>query len=154
MLRMPTMWRWPSCTRWTGGYTDGSAKPLYTFGHGLSYTTFKYGPLAVTPPAAGTNGDVVATVSVTNTGTRDGDEVAQLYLRQNTASVVTPIKALKGFQRLHLKAGETQTVTFNVPREQLAVWNPMQQWAVEPGTFTAMVGGSSDMTESTTFVLP
>jgi len=151
--QIPDFYNRDSAAR-TGDYTDGTAKPLYAFGHGLSYTTFKYGQLAVTPPAPGTTGDVVATVSITNTGPREGDEIAQLYLRENTASVVTPIKALKGFQRIHLQAGETQTVTFNVPREQLAVWNPMQQWAVEPGTYTAMVGGSSDMTASTSFTLP
>ena len=151
--QIPVFYNRDSAAR-TGDYSDGTAKPLYTFGYGLSYTTFKYGQLVVTPPAAGTDGDVVATVSITNTGSRDGDEIAQLYLRENTASVVTPIKALKGFQRIHLKAGETQTVSFHVPRGELAVWNPMQQWAVEPGTFTAMVGGSSDRTESTSFTLP
>jgi beta-glucosidase len=151
--QIPVFYNRDSAAR-TGDYTDGTAKPLYTFGHGLSYTTFHYGPLAVTPTDANSTGNIVATVSITNTGQREGDEVVQLYLRENTASVVTPIIALKSFRRIHLKAGETQAVSFNVPREELAVWNPMRQWVVEPGTYTAMVGGSSDTTESKTFVLP
>ena len=82
------------------------------------------------------------TVNVTNTGTRAGDEVAQLYVREETADVVTPVEQLKGFFRLHLKPGESQTVTFDVPQSELAVWNANKQWAVEPGAFDIRVGGS------------
>ncbi len=138
----------------TGGYIQGfDARPVFPFGTGLSYTTFKYDSLEVKAPAAHSNDDVTVTVKVTNTGLRDGDEVAQLYVRQEIADVVTPIIALKGFSRIHLKAGESQSVTFSVPQSQLAVWNAAKQWAVEPGVFDIKVGGSLDATLSGKFTL-
>ena len=138
----------------TGGYTEGGdARPVFPFGAGLSYTTFKYDSLEVKAPAAHSNDDVTVTVKVTNTGTRDGDEVAQLYVRQEVADVVTPSIALKGFARVHLKAGESQSVTFTVPQSQLAVWNAAKQWAVEPGKFDIKVGGSLDAGLSSKFTL-
>jgi beta-glucosidase len=126
----------------TNHYVEGPSQPLFTFGTGLSYTTFKYDQLAVTAPAAGSKDDVKITASVTNTGTRAGDEVAQLYVREETADVVTPVEQLKGFARLHLKPGESKTVTLDVPQSELAVWNANKQWAVEPGDFAIRVGGS------------
>ncbi|HEY0257626.1 MAG TPA: glycoside hydrolase family 3 N-terminal domain-containing protein, partial [Candidatus Methylacidiphilales bacterium] len=99
----------------TNNYVEGTSRPLFVFGTGLSYTTFKYDQLAVTPPAEKSKDDLTVAVNVTNTGSVEGDEVAQLYVRQDTASVVTPVKSLKGFHRLHLKPGETQTVKFTVP---------------------------------------
>ena len=123
-------------------YVGGASTPLFPFGTGLSYTTFKYDQLVVTAPAAGSKDDVSVTANVTNTGTRAGDEVTQLYVRQQTADVVTPIEQLKGFQRLHLKPGETRTVTFHIPQAELAVWDASKQWAVEPGVFDIRVGGS------------
>jgi beta-glucosidase len=136
------------------GYIDGSNKPLFSFGYGLSYTTFAYSDMQATPPAAGSKDDVMVSARVTNTGKVEGDEVAQLYLREDISSVVMPVKSLKGFQRIHLKPGEAQTVVFHVPQEQLAVWNPMQKWAIEPGAYTVWVGGQSDGIQSTHFTLP
>jgi beta-glucosidase len=134
-------------------YVDNDGKPLFPFGYGLSYTTFRYTHLVATSPAGGTQGDVVVSVTVTNTGSRDGDDVPQLYLREDVTSVETPGRALKGFERIHLKVAESKVVTFHVPQAQLQVWNEDRQWAVEPGDFTVWVGGSSEAQLSTTFKL-
>jgi beta-glucosidase len=90
---------------------------------------------------------------VTNTGTRDGDEVAQLYIRQTTASVATPVKALKGFTHIHLRAGESRIVTFTVTKSELAVWGASAEWKIEPGEFRFGVGGSSAVELSGKFTL-
>ena len=90
---------------------------------------------------------------MTNTGDRAGDEVAQLYVRENVGSVETPERALKGFSRIHLQPGETRSVTFLVPQRQLAVWNADNQWAVEAGRYTVWAGGSSRASLSTDFNL-
>jgi len=134
-------------------YVDDDGKPLFPFGFGLSYTTFSYNNLAAKAPAAGSSGDVEVTIDVTNTGDREGDEVAQLYLRENTTSVETPARALQGFSRIHLKPHETRSVAFHVPQTNLAIWNTESQWAVEPGDFTVWAGGSSLASLTTTFTL-
>ena len=136
----------------TARYITGTNSPQFVFGFGLSYTTFKYANLKVTPPADDT-GDVLVSFDLTNTGDRDGDEVAQVYMRETTATVATPIKALKAFSRVHLKAGETQTITLQVKRNDLAVWGADRKWEVEPGEFTAMVGGSSATVLTKKFIL-
>ena len=127
----------------THKYVDDDGKPLFPFGFGLSYTTFRYDHLLAKAPAAGSDGDIEVSVDVTNTGAREGDEVAQLYVRQNVGSVETPARQLQGFERIHLKPQETRTVLFRVKQDQLAVWNAENTWAVEPGTYTIWVGGSS-----------
>ncbi len=134
-------------------YIDSSGTPLFPFGFGLSYTTFRYDHLAVQAPAPGSHGDIRVTVDVTNTGERAGDEVAQLYVRENVSSVETPERALKGLLRIHLQPGETRTVTFLVPQEQLAVWNAENRWAVEGGRYTVWAGGSSRASLSSEFNL-
>jgi beta-glucosidase len=126
-----------------GGYVEGDSSPLFVFGHGLSYTTFKYDDLSVTAPPAKTCNDVLVSCKITNTGGREGDEVAQLYVRQETASVATPVKALKGFLRIHLKPGESKAVTFHLKQSELAVWGANQEWQVEPGEYTVTAGGNS-----------
>ena len=134
-------------------YVDDDGKPLFPFGFGLSYTAFSYDHLTAKAPAPGSSGDVEVSVDVTNTGDREGDEVAQLYLRQNTSSVETPGRSLKGFSRIRLKAHEIRTVTFHVPQTELAIWSAQGQWVVEPGEFTVWTGGSSLATLTTTFDL-
>jgi beta-glucosidase len=134
-------------------YVDDDGKPLFPFGFGLSYTTFRYDHLVATPPAAGSQGDAQVTVDVTNTGNREGDEVAQLYLREDVTSVETPRRSLKGFSRIRLKPRETKTVSFRIPQDQLAVWNAEGKWTVEPGNFTIWAGGSSDASLTTKFSL-
>jgi beta-glucosidase len=134
-------------------YVNDDGKHLFPFGFGLSYTTFRYDHLVATPPAAGGHGDVQVTVDVTNTGTREGDEVAQLYLREDVTSVETPRRALKGFSRIHLKPHESKTVSFRIPQNQLEIWTADGKWAVEPGNFTIWVGGSSEASLTTKFLL-
>jgi len=134
-------------------YVDDDGKPLFPFGFGLSYTTFRYEHLSIKPPAAGSGADVEATVDVTNTGDREGDEVAQLYVRQDVSSVETPARALKGFSRIHLKPGETKMVSFRIPQKQLAVWSAEEKWVIEPDNFTVWVGGASDASLKGQFLL-
>ena len=134
-------------------YVDDDGKPLFPFGFGLSYTTFQYDHLSVQMPAPGSNGDVIITVKVTNTGTSEGNEISQLYLREDVRSVETPSRSLKGFSRINLKPLETKTVTFRVPQAQLAVWNVNEKWDVEPGSYTVFVGGSSEASLAAQFSL-
>ena len=134
-------------------YVDDDGKPLFPFGFGLSYTTFRYDHLIAAPPVAGSQGDVQVTVDVTNIGNCEGDEVAQLYLREDVTSVETPRRSLKGFSRIHLKPQETKAVFFRIPQDQLAVWNAEGKWTVEPGNFTIWAGGSSDASLTTKFSL-
>ena len=134
-------------------YVDDNGEPLFPFGFGLSYTTFSYDHLRIQPPNASSGADIEVSVDVTNTGSREGDEVAQLYMRENTSSVETPSRSLEGFSRIHLKPGETRSVVFGVPQQQLAVWNTQDKWAVEPGKYTVWVGGSSRASLTTIFEL-
>jgi beta-glucosidase len=134
-------------------YVDNDGKPLFPFGYGLSYTSFRYDDLAVQVPEPGSKGNVSAMVKVTNIGNREGTEVAQLYLREDVSSVETPDRALKGFTRVTLKPGESKTVSFQVRQDQLAVWGMDRRWVVEPGMYTAWVGGSSEATLAAHFVL-
>jgi beta-glucosidase len=122
-------------------YVDDDGQPLFPFGFGLSYTTFRYDSLNIKVSPG--NKDLLVTVNVTNTGTVDGDEVPQLYLREDVSSVETPDKSLKGFTRIHLRPGENRPVSFHVPLDQLTVWNTEGKWAIEPGMYTVWVGGSS-----------
>jgi len=134
-------------------YVDSDGKPLFPFGYGLSYTTFRYDHLAAQLPASGSHGDIQVTVDVTNTGSVEGDEVAQLYVRENVSSVETPRRSLAGFSRILLKPQETKTVSFRIPQDQLAVWNAEKQWAVEPGNYTIWAGGSSKASLEAKFLL-
>jgi beta-glucosidase len=134
-------------------YVDGDDSPQFVFGYGLSYTTFKYDHLSVTAPAQGSGDDVLVSFDLTNTGNCDGDEVAQLYVHQTIASVATPEKALKGFSRIHLMAGKSQHITFHLRQADIAIWGANQEWKVEPGEFTVMVGGSSNGGSADKFVL-
>jgi beta-glucosidase len=134
-------------------YVDDDGKSLFPFGFGLSYTTFHYDHLVAQAPATGNKGDITVTVDVTNTGGREGDEVAQLYVREEVSSVETPGRSLKGFARIHLKSRETKTITFRLPQEQLAIWNMDKKWAVEKGYYTVWAGGSSKASLTTRFFL-
>jgi len=130
----------PSARR---GYLFANKEPLFAFGHGLSYTTFKYDKLRLSQATIGTNGRTSAIVEVTNTGKRAGDEVVQLYIRDLVSSVTRPVKELRGFQRIHLEPGQTKTVELAVGPEALAFWNEDMKKVVEPGQFDIMVGPNS-----------
>lgn len=145
--------------QWEGEKTRVNGA-LYFFGHGLSYTTFKYsnlkidpGVVAFSPPpisrvgrpaVVGGSINVNVTCDVTNTGSREGDEVVQLYTRQLVTSVTTFEKNLRGFERVHLKPGETRTVTFTLTRDDLALWDRQLHFVVEPGKFKVMIGSGSE----------
>ncbi|HEY1902026.1 MAG TPA: glycoside hydrolase family 3 N-terminal domain-containing protein [Terracidiphilus sp.] len=133
-------------------YVDGDDTPVFPFGFGLSYTSFRFDGLRIEAPALG-KGAVTATVNVTNTGKVAGDEVAQLYIRQDVSSVETPERALKGFVRVRLEPGQTKAVTFEVPQSELALWNAEKTWVVEPGAYTAWVGDSSQAALTGKFLL-
>jgi beta-glucosidase len=125
------------------GYEFGHREPLFPFGYGLSYTTFKFENLRVEPVQISAGETAKVSVDVTNTGTREGDEVPQLYLHQQVASVTQPVIQLKGFQRITLKPGERRTVEFTVTPQMLAIFNLEMKRVVEPGVFDLMVGPSS-----------
>ena len=123
-------------------YVNGG--PLFPFGHGLSYTTFKYGGLQLSADQIKTAGQVNISVDVKNTGKRAGDEVVQFYVHQEKSSVKVPAKELRGLQRISLQPGEKQTVTFTLPAAKLAIWDETAHgFVVEPGVFDVMIGASS-----------
>jgi len=128
---------------WISKFIDAPNEPRFPFGYGLSYTTFKYGKLSIAPAQVQAGQNVTVTVEVTNTGKRAGDEVVQLYLHDLVASTARPVKELKGFRRLHLKPGETRTVSFTVGEMEMRLVDGRMQWTVEPGRFDVMVGPSS-----------
>jgi len=130
----------PSARR---GYLFDTTRPLFPFGYGLSYTRFAYANLRVTPARIGTHERTAVSVDVTNTGTRAGDEVAQLYIRDAVSTATRPVKELRGFRRVPLQPGETRTITFEIGPEQLAYHGPDMKRVVEPGQFEVMVGGNS-----------
>ena len=133
-------------------YVFSSPAPLFAFGHGLSYTTFEYSDLKIDNNESAKA--VKVSVNVRNTGRRDGKEVVQLYVNDRVSSVTTPQKMLKGFDKIELKAGEQKTVTFDLPYDELALWNASMQRVVEPGEFAVMIGRSAeDIALSGSFVV-
>jgi beta-glucosidase len=130
-------------------YIFTSHAPLFPFGFGLSYTTFKLENLRVSPESILPGGSAKITVDVTNTGSREGDEVPQLYIHQRVSSVTRPVLALRGFQRVHLKPGETASVVFPLAPNDLSIYDDRMQRIAEPGIFDVLVGSSSNTTLKT-----
>jgi beta-glucosidase len=130
-------------------YIFTSRAPLFPFGHGLSYTSFKLDNLSVQPARIAPGANAMVTVDVTNTGDREGDEVPQLYIHQRDSSVTRPVLALRGFQRVHLRPGKKTTVNFVLTPDSLALWNEEMKFVVEPGVFDILVGTSSSNTNAT-----
>ena len=122
---------------------DEKNAPLYPFGYGLSYTDFAYGDVKLSAPWLDAKGVVTATVDVTNTGKMDGGEVVQLYIHQRVGSTIRPVKQLKGFQRIWLRAGETKTVSFKIDEDMLKYYHADLAYAAEPGDFDVMIGTNS-----------
>ena len=131
-------------SHWKGDYVETSAKPLYPFGYGLSYTRFEYANLRVAPPQVRAGATVTVQADIANTGARAGDEVVQLYVNVKRASVTRPVKELKGFARLTLEPGETRTVTFELAVNQLAYLDRAMRRVIEPGPVEVMVAASAD----------
>ena len=132
-------------------YSDVEKTPLYPFGYGLSYTTFEYSNLKINKKSFPKGEKIEVSVDLKNTGKVTGKEVAQLYLQDEFASVVRPVKELKGFEMIELKAGETKTITFTLTDAELGFYNNQNEFVVEPGSFKVMVGGSSDANLTTQF---
>jgi beta-glucosidase len=126
---------------------DMSTKPLYPFGFGLSYTTYEYSDLQLSKSEIAPDESIEVSVTVKNTGRRDGVEIAQLYINDCYSEVTRPIKELKGFKRVALKAGESKRITFTLTPEHLRYYNLDMERVVEPGTFEVMVGKSSQDTD-------
>jgi beta-glucosidase len=135
----------PSALR---GYLFSEATPLYPFGYGLSYTTFEIGDPALSSMTIRAGQGMTVRVPVTNTGSRAGDEVVQVYLRDEVSSVTRPVKELAGFQRVTLQPGETRQVDIAIRPESLALWNREMKRVVEPGEFTVMAGPNSQDVKS------
>jgi len=132
--------RKPSSRR---GYLFSTTEPLFPFGFGLSYTKFKYSDLRIEKPQIKPDESVEVSVQVANTGSRAGDEVVQMYIRDEVSSVTRPLKELKGFQRVNLAAGESKRITFRITPEKLQFYDRQMKRVVEPGKFSVMVGGDS-----------
>lgn len=129
--------------KYQSNYLDVRNDPLYPFGYGLSYTTFSYSDLQLSATEMSPTGSVEASVTVTNTGNVDATEIVQLYIRDLVASVSRPVKELKGFERITLKAGESRKVTFAITPEMLKFYNYDLKYVLEPGDFSIMVGPNS-----------
>ncbi|MBG6188919.1 beta-glucosidase BglX [Flavobacterium sp. CAN_S2] len=139
--------------KFRSNYIDERNEPLYPFGFGLSYTTFDYSNLKISSDKMNYNEKVKVTVDVTNTGNYEGKEVVQLYIRDVVGSVTRPLKELKGFQKIALKKGEKQTVTFEISVEELKFYNSDLQFIAEPGTFQVFVGTDSNTDTKVSFDL-
>jgi beta-glucosidase len=124
-------------------YLDLTGQPLFPFGFGLSYTTFEYSDLTITPSTLGSGDSVQVSFTVANTGRVGGDEVAQLYVHDELASVARPVTQLAGFVRVHLAPGESKRAMLTLRADQLRMLNRDMRWVVEPGAFRIMVGASS-----------
>lgn len=139
--------------KFRSNYLDVSNDPLYPFGYGLSYTTFTYGDLKLNANSLTPSGELTASVTVTNTGKYDGAEVVQLYIRDLVGSVTRPVKELKGFQKIFLKAGESKEVSFKINAEMLKFYNYNIEYVYEPGDFEVMVGSNSRDVQTQKFTL-
>jgi beta-glucosidase len=129
--------------KFRSNYLDVSNDPLYPFGYGLSYTTFIYSDVKLSSTSLSKTANINATVTLKNTGSKDGSEVVQLYIQDLVGSVTRPVKELKGFQKIFLKAGETKEITFKISAEDLKFYNADLKFAAEPGDFKVFVGGNS-----------
>ncbi len=128
---------------YNSSYNDESIFPKYEFGYGLSYTSFQYSNLQLSQKSIRLNEKIEVNLVITNTGTYEGEEVIQLYLRDKVGSIVRPVKELKDFQKVKLAAGESRAIKFVINREKLSFYNQQLQWMAEPGDFELMIGASS-----------
>ncbi len=139
--------------KFRSGYIDSPNSPLYPFGYGLSYTTFEYSNLTLSATEMTADGSIRASVKVTNSGKYDADEIVQLYIRDMVGTSARPVKELKGFKRVHIKAGETAVVDFDITVDLLKYYNFELEYVAEPGEFAVMVGPDSERLQSQTFTL-
>lgn len=139
--------------KFRSNYIDVPNEPLYPFGYGLSYTTFEYGDLKLSKDKMSANDEITASITVSNTGKYDGKEVVQLYIRDIVGSTTRPVKELKGFEKVMIKAGESKTIEFKINGEMLKFYNYDLDFVSEPGDFDVMIGGNSAQVKKATFTL-
>lgn len=139
--------------KFRSNYLDIDNEPLYPFGYGLSYTTFQYSDVKLDKTSMNINGEITATVTLTNTGKYDGAEVVQLYLRDLVGSITRPVQELKGFRKVFLKAGESKEISFKITSDLLKFYNYTLDYVCEPGDFDVMIGGSSRDVKTARFTL-
>jgi beta-glucosidase len=126
--------------KFTSCYMDVPNGPLYPFGYGLSYTAYEYGPVSLSASEMGQKGSVTASVTVTNTGDCDGDEIVQLYIHDIYATSTRPVKELKGFKKVHIAAGQSAQVEFTITADELSYYDHDLRWVCEPGDFDVFIG--------------
>ncbi|MGE9295700.1 MAG: fibronectin type III-like domain-contianing protein, partial [Puniceicoccales bacterium] len=134
-------------------YRNSMDSPLYPFGYGLSYTQFSYAKLQLAKASIASGEKAKISLEITNTGARTGEEIAQLYVRDEVSRFSRPVRELKGFAKVQLQPGESQTVTFELGPEELGYFSPQGEWLLETGDFTIFCGGDSTCTLSTTLTL-
>ena len=139
--------------KFRSNYLDISNKPLFPFGYGLSYTSFSYSDVRLSSPSMSAGQTIRASVTVSNTGNYDGEEVVQLYIYDPVASVTQPVKKLKGFQKIFLRKGESREVTFPITTETLKFFNSDLKWVAEPGNFKVYIGTNCDNVKEASFIL-
>ncbi|HEY9341056.1 MAG TPA: glycoside hydrolase family 3 C-terminal domain-containing protein, partial [Hanamia sp.] len=139
--------------KFRSNYLDVSNDPVYPFGYGLSYTTFNYSDIKISNTSLKASQTLTASVTVTNTGDREGEEVVQMYIRDLVGSVTRPVKELKGFQKINLKAGESKTVSFKIGINDLKFYNYDLKYVAEPGDFKLFIGGNSHDVKEANFKL-
>jgi len=139
--------------KFRSNYLDVSNEPVYPFGYGLSYTQFDYSDVRLSSATMDSRGELTASVTVTNRGKMDGKEVVQLYIRDIVGSVTRPVKELKGFEKIFLKAGESKTITFKITPEMLKFYDYDLNYVFEPGDFDVMIGGNSRDVKRARFTL-
>ena len=143
----------PNSPKFQSNFLDVPNTPLFPFGYGLSYTTFSYSDFAIDKKEMKQDEKITASVTITNTGNYDGEEVVQLYIRDLVGSITRPLKELKGFQKIFLKKGESRKVTFTVGVDDLKFYNYDLKWVAEPGSFELMIGTNSDKVNIASFKL-
>lgn len=134
-------------------YTDSPNTPLYPFGYGLSYTQFDYSAIGLGSDTIAASDSVDVTLRLSNSGDRDGEEVVQLYIRDRVASITRPVKELKGYEKVMLKAGESKQVTFTLGPKTLGFYGSNGRYRVEPGEFDVFVGGNSQTLQQATLTV-
>ncbi|MGZ8553806.1 MAG: glycoside hydrolase family 3 C-terminal domain-containing protein, partial [Chitinophagaceae bacterium] len=139
--------------KFRSNYMDVSNEPLYPFGYGLSYTSFSYSDVKLSSSSMTAGQKITASVTVTNTGSNDGKEVVQLYIRDMVGTSTRPVKELKGFQKMELKAGQAKTVSFDISINDLKYYNYDLKYVAEPGDFKVFIGGNSRDTKTADFKL-
>ncbi|HEY9363028.1 MAG TPA: beta-glucosidase BglX [Chitinophagaceae bacterium] len=139
--------------KFRSNYLDVSNDPVYPFGYGLSYTTFNYSDIKISNTSLKASQTLTASVTVTNTGDREGEEVVQMYIRDLVGSVTRPVKELKGFQKINMKAGESKTVSFKIGINDLKFYNYDLKYVAEPGDFKLFIGGNSHDVKEANFKL-